>query len=246
MLRVGKVSYLNTEPLFYRLEGFDIVEGSPTELVKDLREGKIDAGIVSSAEVFLNPELYRVLPGISISSRERVCSVLLLSEKPIEEVRRVRITPSSLTSRYLLLYLLKEIYSQEVEEVVEGEDAFLSIGDDAIVERENFPYTYDLGEIWFREKGLPFVFALFLVRKEVPLTSAKDLLYGVRNSLSSFFRDLGRGINVNTEFEVEYFTKCIDYSLGDEHLRSLSSFFSFLERETGKPAPDISDLFLPL
>ena len=246
MLRIGRVNYLNTEPLFYRLSGFEIVEGFPAELVKELREGKIDGGIVSSAELFLNPDLYRILPSISISSRERVCSVLLLSKKPIEEVRKIRITPSSLTSRYLLFYLLKEVYSLKAEEVVEGEDAFLSIGDEALREKDKFPYSYDLGEMWFREKGLPFVFALFLLRKDASLGQARELLERLKGSLKAFFDDLERGLCVNSEFEREYFLKCIDYGLEEDHLRSLSIFFSFLERETGKPAPDISDLFLPL
>ena len=246
MLRIGRVNYLNTEPLFYRLSGFEIVEGSPAELVKELREGRIDGGIVSSAELFLNPELYRALPGVSISSREKVCSVLLLSKRPVEEVRKIRITPSSLTSRYLLFYLLKEVYSLEVEEVVEGEDAFLSIGDEALRERDKFPYSYDLGEMWYREKGLPFVFALFLLRKDVDLDRARDLLEGLKGSLRAFFDDLEKGLCVSSDFEREYFLECIDYGLGTDHLRSLSIFFSFLERETGKPASDISDLFLPL
>jgi len=246
MLKVGKVNYLNTLPLFYELEGFEIVEGSPAELVKEMREGRIDAGIVSSAELFFNPDLYRILPGLSISSREKVCSVLLLSHKRIEEVERIRITPSSLTSRYLILYFLKEVYGKDVEEVVEGEDALLSIGDDALREKESYPYSYDLGELWYRERGLPFVFALFLIRKEVSRPLGEDLYKGIKASLNRFYRNLREGKVRLSAFEREYFMKCIDYGLGEDHLRSLDLFFSFLERETGKPAPSISDLFLPL
>jgi len=131
-LRIGKVGYLNTAPLFYSLEGFEVREGHPSELVKELREGNIDAGIVSSAEFFFNPESYYILSDISISSRGKVCSVLLLSNKPIEEIERIRVTPNSLTSRFLLFYLLKRVYGKGVEEVTEGEDAFLAIGDEAI------------------------------------------------------------------------------------------------------------------
>ncbi|HIQ31291.1 MAG TPA: hypothetical protein EYH49_03905, partial [Aquifex aeolicus] len=66
-MRVGKVSYLNAMPLFYSLRGFEIVEGHPSYLVKLLRSGEIDAGIVSSVEYFFNPQDYYVLPDISIS-----------------------------------------------------------------------------------------------------------------------------------------------------------------------------------
>ncbi len=246
-MRIGKVSYSNTIPLFYSLKGFDIVEGHPSELVKKLRTGDIDAGIVSSVEVFFNPEDYFILPDMSISSRGRVCSVLLLSKKPVQDIKSVRITPSSLTSRYLLNFILKEVYGKRVSEVPEGEDAVLVIGDDALSLREEYEFACDLGEEWFNHTGLPFVFALFLVRREVPQRDAGRLYREARASVKKFFEDLERGkVRLSDEFLNRYLFECIDYSLGEEHLRSLELFFSFMERETGKPAPEISDLFLPL
>ena len=247
-MRIGKVSYSNTLPLFYSLKGFDIVEGHPADLVKKLREGCIDAGIVSSVEVFFNPENYLILPDISISSKGKVCSVLLLSRKPIEDIKSVRITPSSLTSRYLLEFIMKEVYEKVLPEVPEGEeDAVLVIGDSALKLREEYEFSYDLGGEWFNYTGLPFVFALFLVRREVPQEEARRIYTAVRASVKDFFADLGKGkVKLSDAFLNRYLFECIDYSLGEEHLRSLELFFSFMERETGRPAPDISALFLPL
>jgi len=230
MLRVGKVGYLNTLPLFYTLKGFEVVEGHPAELVKALREASLDAGIVSSVEFFFNPLDYWVLPEISISSRGEVRSVLLLSSKPVGRVRRIRITPRSLTSRYLLLYILKELYRTEVEEVSTGEDAFLTIGDQALSLRDSYPYSMDLGEEWYRATGLPFVFALFLVRRDAPKEQVHCLYRAVKESVRAFKRDLKEGA-----FRLPA-GRCIDYSLGAEHLESLHRFFRFMERETGKPA----------
>ncbi len=243
-LRVGKVSYLNTLPLFYSLKGFEITEGHPAELVKALREGRIDAGIVSSVEYFFNPEDYYVIPEVSISSRGRVRSVLLLSKKPLNEIERIRITPNSLTSRYLLLYLFKEVYRKDVEEVAEDEDAFLCIGDEALGIGGEFTYSYDLGEEWYRGERLPFVFALFLVRRSVPPDLVRKLHRSLIASLESFFKDLERDIVSLPERSLkDYFLSCIDYSLSDEHLRSLRRFFSFMERLTGKPSPEVISLF---
>ncbi|WP_457599946.1 menaquinone biosynthesis protein [Hydrogenivirga sp.] len=244
MLKVGKVSYLNTMPLFYSLKGFDLVEGHPAELVKKLRQGEIDAGIVSSAEYFLNPEDYLILPDVSISSRGKVCSVLLLSDRPVKEIKRVRITPSSLTSRYLLGYVLKKIYGVSPEEVSDGEEAQLVIGDEALKLREDYPFVYDLGEEWFRKTGLPFVFALFLVRKDAPKGRVYELYKGIKTSLREFFERLDRNeIDLPGEFFREYFSSCIDYGFGDDHLKSLERFFAFMKEETGKPAPESISLF---
>jgi chorismate dehydratase len=246
MLRLGKVGYLNALPLFYALKGFEIVEGHPADLVKMLRSGQIEGGIVSSVEYFFNPEDYLVLPGISISSRGRVCSVLLLSRKPLRDIRRVRITPRSLTSRYLLNYILKRVYGTSPEEVARGEEAVLVIGDEALRRRRDFPYAYDLGEEWFRATGLPFVFALFLVRREVPEDQVLRIYRGVRESLRRFREDLlSRRFRVPPDFPHRYFSECIDYGLGEEHLESLRTFFAFMEEETGRPAPRIIFPFRP-
>lgn len=244
MFRVGKVGYSNTLPLFYSLRGFELVEGHPSELVKKLRAGEIEAGIVSSAEYFFHPEEYFVLPKVSISSRGRVCSVLLLSKKPIEELRSVKITPSSLTSRYLLRYITKEIYGAEPQEVAEGEEGLLLIGDEALSLKERYEFSYDLGEEWFKHTGLPFVFALFLVRKDAPKGRVCELHRGVKKSLEDFFSALHEDrLDLPGEFLREYFLNCIDYALGEEHMESLGRFFSFMEKETGKPAPETISLF---
>ncbi len=245
-IRIGRVDYLNTLPLFYRLDDFTVVKGHPADLVKKIREGEIDAGIISSAEYFFNPDDYFVLPRISVSSRGSVCSVLLLSEVPAEEIKKVRITPRSLTSRYLLLYFFDRMGIPRPEEVPSGEDAILAIGDDALENKDNYPYSYDLGEQWYRLTGLPFVFALFLVRKGVPQRLITELYEGILYSKESFFRDMEEGrIFPDDTFVRDYLTECIDYELGKDHLDSLEIFFGFMERETGKPAPDSISLFRP-
>jgi len=247
MLRIGKVSYINTLPLFYRLRGFPLIEGHPAELVKALRASDIDAGIVSSVEFFFNPTDYWILPDVSISSRGRVRSVLLLSSKPVHRIRKVRITSGSLTSRYLLLYILKKLYGVEVEEVAGGEDAFLTIGDQALFIGESYPHVLDLGEEWHRATGLPFVFALFLIRKDAPAERVSALHTRIVSSVELFMKDLREGrISLPSGIDPSYFTQCIDYTLKEEHLRSLRRFFAFMEEETGKPAPEVISLFRPV
>ncbi len=233
MLRVGRVSYKNTIPLFYKLSGFEVVEGVPAHLVKLLREGKIDAGIVSSAEYFFNPDKYLILPDVSISSRGRVCSVKLFSRVPLENVKSVKLSKASLTSRYLLFYIFEEKLGYVPEESEDAE-ALMLIGDEALEVRD-YPYTYDLAEEWFKMHGLPFVFALFLVRKEADLKEVKKLHEGIKRSLERFFKDLAEG-EVSEDF---YFTECIDYSLKEEHLKSLSLFFEYLARKFNKETPTL-------
>ncbi len=231
MLRIGKVYYLNTIPLFEFLDcGFvELVEGSPSELVHLLRKGEIDGGIVSSVEYFLNGDNYCVLPDISISSRKRICSVMIFSKKPLWEVSKFFITPESLTSRIFSLYLLKYIYGAKVEEVKDKEeaDAILLIGDDALSEihKGRYPFVYDLAEEWYRIFKLPFIFALFLFRKDIVKSKHREIHIfkdQVMYSIRKFYNKLRGGeISFNSEYIYKYFISCIDYTLTDEHKRSL-------------------------
>jgi chorismate dehydratase len=136
MFKVGKVSYLNTVPLFYRFEDpkIEFVDGEPSYLVSLLRDGKIHAGIVSSVEYLFNRSQYRVVSGLCVASKQRVCSVLLLSKRPMLEIKRVYLTPASLTSKILCKHLLEDVYKIKPEYVEsrESADALLLIGDDAL------------------------------------------------------------------------------------------------------------------
>ena len=52
----------------------------------------------------------------------------------------------------------------------EPTDAFLLIGDEALRQRRGvpgYPHLYDLGEEWHRWTGLPFVFARWVVRRDL-------------------------------------------------------------------------------
>ncbi|NPB07825.1 MAG: menaquinone biosynthesis protein [Aquificae bacterium] len=231
-MRVGRVSFSNTIPLFYSLKGFEVVEGLPSELVLKLRKGEIDAGIVSSVEYFFNPDLYYILPGVSISSRGRVCSVKLFSPKPIEEISGVRITRASLTSRYLLHYIFEKKYGLSIPPEREDGEALLLIGDEAM-EVKDFPFVYDLGKEWYELHRLPFVFALFLVRRDADPEEAKRLHREIIGSLRDFY-----SVGIKEGEKAYYFKECIDYSLGEEHLKALELFFGYLEEREGRKRPE--------
>ncbi len=241
MYRIGKVSYLNTLPLFYRWSDaeMELVEGHPSYLVELLRKGEIQAGIVSSVEYLLNPQDYVYVPKVSISSREKVCSVLLFSKKPAHAIKTLYLTPASLTSKHLCVYVLEEIYRAEPQTTPDPNhaDALLLIGDDALrLNRLNkYPYVYDLAYEWYRVHGLPFVFALFLVRKEYSPVLLEKIEKLCRVSVDVFFEDLKDG-KISSEGYTreelrEYFTECLSNDLGEQELLSLEIFREFLERK---------------
>ena len=160
MIKLGRISYVNMAPVFYRVDA-DVEEvlGVPTELNRMLIDGELDTAPISSIEYARNADKLRRLPRLCVASEGAVDSIQLVSRKPLEQVRVVAVTPESATSVALTKILLPE-----AEQVPLGEDADakLLIGDAALKSAFEDPTPhYDLGRLWLERTGLPMVFAVW-------------------------------------------------------------------------------------
>ncbi len=180
---VGVVNYINTSQMMIpwrRLggpEGWSVLESVPTVLNDLLLRGEIHAGLISSFAYGRNWRDYLLLPQLGISATGPVRSVVLLRRCPFHRLRRVVTTPHSATSVNLLRIILEErlpgqvgLSTGGVEEFEAGGGAtgYLAIGDEALrLAGRNDLEADDLAELWLEETGLPFVFAVWAVRREV-------------------------------------------------------------------------------
>ncbi len=179
-LRVSAISFLNTAPLMWDFEhadaakDFDISYTIPSECAAALAEGKADIGIIPAVTYAQIPGLV-ILPNIAIAARDNVRSILLISKKPIEDVKTVATDTSSRTSVALTQILFAkflgghrkfEPHPPNLKEMLKRNDAALLIGDSALqISLHDSPYhVYDLGHDWKRLTGKPFVFAFWAVR----------------------------------------------------------------------------------
>jgi chorismate dehydratase len=161
-LRVCAVSYLNTAPLVYGLQHatasprqpLELSFALPAECADRLAAGAADVGIVPTATFDAQPGL-QVIAGAGIACRGPVRSILLLSNKPFRQIRRLALDTSSRTSVLLARILLAECFGVQPEcialppvlPVMLGQaDAALVIGDPALrVDPETAaPYPPDL------------------------------------------------------------------------------------------------------
>jgi chorismate dehydratase len=160
MVRLGRISYVNMAPVFYRLDAeVEEVQGVPTDLNARLLAGELDIAPISSIEYARNADRLRLLPRLCVGSEGAVDSIQLVSRKPLEQVRSVAVTPESATSVVLTKVLLPE-----ADHVALGEDAdaTLLIGDAALKSAFEDPTPhYDLGRLWLERTGLPMVFAVW-------------------------------------------------------------------------------------
>ena len=257
-LSVGHNAYANCIPCFHflRESGFDgvIVNGVPSELNKMLASGVIDICPSSSIEYANNPSNYQLLPGHSISSIGSVKSVLLFSSKPLSALNGVpiAITGESATSVALLQVLLKEFIRLDdvvcqvpeipVEEVIAHGEPALLIGDRALKmsgETQPAENIIDLGALWHHFTGLPFVFALWTVRKEVAQRKAQDVARFVEQldaSRARAFSELEDVVSRSEEVawmgqdRLLNYLKNVSYDLDPQHIEGLQCFYALLEK----------------
>jgi chorismate dehydratase len=245
--RISIIDYLNAAPLNYGFkhglgfEHFHLKFQVPSLCADRLREGEVDAGLISSIEYLRIPGL-RIVPGLCIASPKRVRSVVVLSKVPPEEIRTLALDTSSRTSVVLSQILLRERYGVHAEPVdmapdqtamLQRCDAALLIGDVAMRARREGLLVLDLAEEWHAWTGLPFVFALWTVREDAPELGVpggagpffhKSLEMG-RQNLAAMVDEAWRTIGWTKPELEEYLTSNISYSLGEAERESLALFY---------------------
>lgn len=180
-MRIGSVPYLNASPLTAwfrspagRESGVEVVTDVPSQLARLVRKGDLTCALVSSIELFRHPD-WGAVADIAIASTGKVLSVRLFCKVPLDKVRSVALDTSSLTSSALVQVLFARWWQRKPEYIpaapdlqamLNRADSALLIGDKGMLARAEGLYVFDLGEEWFNWTGLPFVWALWLGRRE--------------------------------------------------------------------------------
>jgi chorismate dehydratase len=243
--RVGSVRYLNAVPLTRGLED-EIVFATPSELAKMLQRDELDAALVSVTEVLFN-DRYDILDGTAIASLGEVKSVLLAHRKPIEGAREIFCDTASLTSVNLLRVLLAErglkpefkpLASYDFKSLP---DYALLIGDPAL----NFVFSphehevFDLGAAWFELTALPFVYAVWALRRGMENSRLRRQLTEARQFGLDTIESIIRNRTEYTEdFRKDYFGWHIHYHLGSDEKRGLAKFIELLRKHGLGPVHD--------
>ena len=145
-LRISIVQYLNTAPLVRGfthgpLRGkYQLSFTVPSQCAEALRSGDVDIAIIPAIELQRIDGLV-ALPNLSIASKRSVRSLLLVSEKPIHEVRRIALDRSSRSTQALVRILCAKRWhiapeffeaAPDLPTMLREADAALLIGDPAL------------------------------------------------------------------------------------------------------------------
>jgi chorismate dehydratase len=207
-LRIGQIPYLNSVLFYHGLGGdaaaragtldIELLPLVPRQLSGAVLEDVVDAGPVPTVTCWDIEKRYEPLGGFCIATRSTAHSILLFSKVPFEELggARVGVTVETSTSVRLMKVLLANVWRVRPREYVRLDwprnDAFLLIGDEALLHGrgvDGYPHVADLGDVWHDWTGLPFVFAQWMVRRDLDAAVKEALAGAVGRSLDAGWKD---------------------------------------------------------
>ena len=261
--RVGHIQFLNCLPLYWGLArtgtllDFELTKDTPEKLSEQLVRGDLDIGPITLVEFLRNAGDLVAFPDIAVGCDGPVMSCVIVSQVPLDQLdgRRVALGSTSRTSVRLAQLLLADRYGvqpdyytcpPDLSLMMRDAQAGVLIGDAALrASLYDAPrlglHVYDLGQMWKEWTSLPFVFAVWAVRREF-LEREKELVREVHRAFLDS-RDLSlaevtkvaeqaaRWEAFDAALLERYFTT-LDFSLGTAQLAGIREF----ARRTGGSA----------
>lgn len=240
--RVGSVSYLNAAPLTRGIEE-QVELHTPSKLAELLRAGKLDAALVSITEALFN-DCYDILDGVAVASLGEVFSVILAHKQPLEAMQEVWVDTASCTSVNLLRVLLAErglkpeFKPLSNYKLAPSLQNVLLIGDRAIeFQRASHQHEiWDLGAAWHELTGLPFVYAIWALRRDKDTKALRRHLREAKEfGLDTLDYIIASRPEFDREFREDYLAWHIHYHLTEDEKRGIARFVELLRKHSGQP-----------
>jgi predicted solute-binding protein len=232
-MRLGCVSYINALPFTLPLsQAFPLTLASPNLLNNQLRDKQLDVALSSSLQ-----KDYSHVEGYGIVGLGKVFSVNLYTSLSTCDLNGAHIclTQQSYTAVGLLKVLCYHYWNVSPyflpESSTDSCDGYLLIGDQALLHKEEPGFqVIDLATIWYEMTGLPFVFALFLARKEISASNLEKLQEILGQALTwseSHPEEIERAAQLKCPLNLERvraYYSVLGYRLGNQEIESLNLF----------------------
>jgi len=234
-LKIGTPDYLSARPLIYGLtrqseSGIKLVYAEPGELSTALEQNKLDAALIPSIEFLRGVGEYFVEgPGLVI--RGKTGGILLATDRPISEIKRIAVAQNSRTPVAVLRILLDKAYhvlpdfcvfKKDPDSWRGDYDAILLTGDQGLQYcshklRAN-ELCHDLGEMWCALYPSPLILSVWAYNRErigdeltKLLTEARD--EGLKN-LSQLADEVADTTDYDSQFVYDYLSRGWGYHFG--------------------------------
>jgi chorismate dehydratase len=245
-IRISAVNFANTYPFIYGLTetGFDkkviLTTDHPAECATKLINGQVDIGLIPVASLPALKE-YHIITDYCLGAYGKVRTVMLLSNCPFDEIKKVNLDYRSRSSVNLARILAKNAWKKEflwkntTEQFdfinIPQNEAIVLIGDRCFEYENKFSYKTDLAEEWYNFTSLPFAFACWTANKKLDekfLEEFNDSLgTGVRN-IPAVVEKYGKKGTIHGEDLYIYLTKNMDFDLNNDKRKAINLFLELM------------------
>lgn len=258
--RVGHINFLNVLPLSWSYahgadKGLILTRGVPAVLNNDIVNHRLDVSNVSSIIYARDSDELVILPDVCISTDGAVQSIILVSRKPIEDIKddKIILTAKSATSHCLLKIILRSAYGAipnyyirhvtPENPIPDDAAASLLIGDDALwLYHHQQPelYYYDLGAEWKKLTGKKMVYALWVANNNFA-SEQPEMLQLVYDRIRQAFTQGLQHKKAAIESVIkdkpftyaqldEYLGPTIRWNLTDDYIDGLKTFYELAHK----------------
>lgn len=243
-IRISAVSYTNTKPFIYGLQhdsiqnNIDLSLDTPSDCAQKLIDNKVDIGLIPVAAILSLP-YWQIVSDYCIGAVGAVNSVFIFSNCPIEEASIIQLDSESRSSNNLAKVLLKNYWKVTPAQIINAADyakstevktAFVQIGDRTFGKKNQFPYVYDLAEIWQKMTGLPFVFAAWIANKPIDPEFMKSFNKALKAGLDAR-EEVLKQLSVYPNFDLrDYFFNKLDFNLTEDKKKALNLFLDYIKK----------------
>ncbi|WP_430542615.1 menaquinone biosynthetic enzyme MqnA/MqnD family protein [Streptomyces iconiensis] len=274
--RVGHIQFLNCLPLYWGLVhtgsllDLELTRDTPETLSEMVIDGRLDIGPVTLVEYLRNADDLVAFPDIAVGCDGDVMSCEIVSRVPLDQLdgARVALGSTSRTSVRLAELLLSERFGvqpeyytcpPDLEQMMKEADAAVVIGDVGLRAflrhlPEQGLEVHDLGRLWKEWTGLPFVFAVWAVRRdflEREPETAREVHKAFLASRDLSLKEIDKVALHASRYEVfeppvleRYFTT-LDFRFGERQLEGVAEFARRTGDTTGFPADVSVELLRP-
>lgn len=237
--RVSIINYSNTIPFTYGLLNSKDLQplaefsyGYPAQVAEMLCHNQVDVSIISVGAIPSIPNAH-IISNYCISATNKVDSVLLCSNRPIDQIETIVLDYQSRTTNILVQILARYAWNVTPKFIMgtagyetEANDfAKVIIGDRALNYASRFSYVYDLANEWNKTFHLPFVFAAWVANKQLSKefieTFESACQYGITH-IDDAIRSQQKTFSFNIH---DYLYHSVEFNLNDEKRASIDLFF---------------------
>ena len=238
-IHITAVSYLNTIPFIYGIEHSGLLKNAklhleyPANCAKMLSNGNANIGLIPVGGLSQLKD-FKIVSNYCIGAIGKVYSVGLFSKVPLSEIKQIYLDNESLTSVRLVKVLAKKFwgispewvpFSQQNEMNYFDYESIVLIGDKTFGLEKNFTFVYDLAEQWNIYTKLPFVFAVWVAKKDVLNEQLEKFNLALKWGVEHVEEAVGHyPIQVEKNFAIEYLTQNISYPFDDLKKEGLKLF----------------------